>query len=129
MNIDDLTKNATPGKWTPPKPADDATVEVRWRGNVWSARLGLMTPDQRLMRDRTVAVYVGSGTVDSMPNFRHWYAIATVRSFWRERPEWLDWLITNDDVTAVTRLTKLEDFEATFRRDAGLEGDAPEDEP
>ncbi len=125
MSLKDLTKQTagTVEKWEPPKADAPKTVRVEWNELTWDGQVNLLTPSQKLLRDRQLARFAdGSAAPEAMPRFRYWLALATIRVAWPDLPEWMDWLVTNHEDTALDLLDQVEGHEATFRERAGLQG-------
>lgn len=111
-------------KWTPPEPEKGKMVKLDWKGKSWSAPLRLMTPSERLTRDRLCAGFLGvrTGAAETFPNYRYWFALATIRALWNDIPDWMDWLVTNHSTIAIELLSQVEDYEDSFREGLGIEG-------
>lgn len=121
---DSVTKNETK-KWEPPNPGLKKDLTLKWEDKQWVAPLRLMTPNDKLTRDRICAGFIGirvGANAETFPNYRYWYALATVRTLWNDLPDWLDWLVSNHPTLPIEILEQVELFEDSFREAAGLFG-------
>ena len=121
MSLESLDKHMAGHleNWEPPAEFPTKPIRLKGRkknaGKVWTDLIRILDPDEALERDRRLAAWIGGNVADSMPRYRFWLALSTIRTMWRDLPKWLSWQIARDERLALDILGEVEKFEAEFR--------------